>query len=194
MCGWGVTIIGLTAATAWRAWRTEPYAGGVLGDVILVNGAAWPYAEVTRARYRLRLLNASDARRYRLVPDPPPPGGGGLVQIGTDGGLLARPLTHDAIEISRPAVRRRRRLQPIPARRNGHAGQRVRHRRHAPRAPVPARRAAVRDNTSVLAQLSTTAPPPARRASAQAIRTRTFPFQGGLGAIPRNRRDLGSCW
>jgi FtsP/CotA-like multicopper oxidase with cupredoxin domain len=79
---------------------TEPYMNGVLGDVILVNGAPWPVTDVQRLRYRFRILNASNARRYRLVLDPPPPGGGGLVQIGSDGGLLDRPRTHDAIELA----------------------------------------------------------------------------------------------
>ncbi|MEV0029375.1 multicopper oxidase domain-containing protein [Nocardia sp. NPDC050793] len=82
----------------------DEYMNGVLGDVILVNGAPWPVAPVSPARYRLRLLNASNARRYRLELDPQPPGGGGLVQIGSDGGLLARPIRHDALEIA-PAER-----------------------------------------------------------------------------------------
>jgi spore coat protein A len=80
------------------------YEQGVLGDVILVNGAPWPVTDVAAARYRLRLLNASNARRYRLALDPPPPGGAGLVQIGSDGGLLDRPQAHDAIELA-PAER-----------------------------------------------------------------------------------------
>jgi spore coat protein A len=80
------------------------YEQGVLGDVILVNGAPWPVADVDAAHYRLRLLNASNARRYRLALDPPPPGGAGLVQIGSDGGLLDRPQAHDAIELA-PAER-----------------------------------------------------------------------------------------
>ncbi|OLB64413.1 MAG: copper oxidase [Actinobacteria bacterium 13_2_20CM_2_72_6] len=83
-----------------EAGVTAAYTAGVLGDVILVNGVAWPVAEVPAVRYRLRLLNASNARRYRLALDPPPPGGGGLVQVGTDGGLLERPLAHDAIEVA----------------------------------------------------------------------------------------------
>jgi spore coat protein A len=80
------------------------YEQGVLGDVILVNGAPWPVLDVDAARYRLRLLNASNARRYRIALDPPPPGGSALVQIGSDGGLLVRPRTHDAIDIA-PAER-----------------------------------------------------------------------------------------
>lgn len=80
------------------------YMNGVLGDVILVNGAPWPVMSVEQRKYRLRLLNASNACRYRLVLDPPPPGGAGLVQIGSDGGLLSAPIVHDAIELA-PAER-----------------------------------------------------------------------------------------
>jgi spore coat protein A, manganese oxidase len=76
------------------------YMNGVLGDVILVNGAPWPVLDVRRLRYRLRLLNASNCRRYRLELDPPPPGGNGFVQIGGDGGLLAAPLARDAIQMA----------------------------------------------------------------------------------------------
>ena len=82
----------------------EHWASGVMGDAILVNGVIWPYQEVPAVRHRLRLLNASNSRRYRLVLDPPPPGGGGFVQIGSDGGLLDRPMRHDAIEFA-PAER-----------------------------------------------------------------------------------------
>ena len=51
------------------------YHQGVEGDVILVNGAPWPVLDVANTRYRFRLLNASNARRYRLTLDPPPPQG-----------------------------------------------------------------------------------------------------------------------
>ncbi|MGA5817596.1 multicopper oxidase family protein [Kitasatospora sp. NPDC094028] len=80
------------------------YLNGVLGDVILVNGAPWPRHDVDRAHYRLRLLNASNARLYRLELDPQPDGGDAFVQIGSDGGLLAAPIGHDALEIA-PAER-----------------------------------------------------------------------------------------
>ena len=53
---------------------TPAYTDGVLGDVILVNGAPWPVLWADRARYRLRILNASNARRYTLALDPPPGG------------------------------------------------------------------------------------------------------------------------
>jgi spore coat protein A, manganese oxidase len=83
---------------------TDDYMNGVLGDVILVNGAPWPILHTDPARYRLRLLNASNARRYRLQLDPQPPGGSALVQIGSDGGLLAQPVSHNDIDIA-PAER-----------------------------------------------------------------------------------------
>jgi spore coat protein A len=75
---------------------TRDYMSGVLGDCILVNGAPWPRLEVAAAKYRLRLLNASNARRYRLRLD----GGPGFIQIGSDLGLLAAPVRHDRIDIA----------------------------------------------------------------------------------------------
>ncbi|WP_149552793.1 multicopper oxidase family protein [Streptomyces marokkonensis] len=75
------------------------YMDGVLGDVVLVNGAPWPVHRTPRARHRLRLLNASNARPYRLRLEPQPSGGDAFVQIGGDGGLLARPVRHDELHI-----------------------------------------------------------------------------------------------
>ncbi|HWE50434.1 MAG TPA: multicopper oxidase family protein [Bryobacteraceae bacterium] len=75
------------------------YMGGVLGDVILVNGAPWPRLEVADTKYRLRILNASNARRYELALDPPP-AGTSFLQIGSDGGLLGSPLPHRTIRIA----------------------------------------------------------------------------------------------
>ncbi|GGU21244.1 multicopper oxidase family protein [Nocardioides albus] len=78
----------------------DRYMAGVLGDVILVNGAPWPEAEVDAAQYRLRLLNGSNARRYELslrTADGKPLA---FTQIGSDGGLLARPVQHDAITMA----------------------------------------------------------------------------------------------
>lgn len=74
----------------------DDYMEGVLGDVILVNGAPWPLLEVANVRYRLRLLNASNARRYDLGLSP----AGTFTQIGSDGGLLAAPVEHGGIRIA----------------------------------------------------------------------------------------------
>ena len=77
---------------------------GMRGDTLLVNGAPWPFVEVTNTRHRFRILNASNARDYGLALDPPPPGGKPFVQVGSDGGLLEAPVHHDLIRIS-PAER-----------------------------------------------------------------------------------------
>jgi spore coat protein A len=78
----------------------ERYKEGVLGDVILVNGVAWPTLEVSNTRYRFRILNASNARRYQLALDPPPREGPAFIQIGSDAGLLPAPLHHDQLDIA----------------------------------------------------------------------------------------------
>ncbi|NUK49214.1 multicopper oxidase family protein [Streptomyces lunaelactis] len=78
----------------------DAYMEGVMGDVVLVNGAPWPELEVDAARYRFRLLNASNARRYRLELEP----GGRFTQIGSDAGLLAAPRSHEQLPIA-PAER-----------------------------------------------------------------------------------------
>jgi FtsP/CotA-like multicopper oxidase with cupredoxin domain len=73
---------------------------GVLGDEILVNGRPKPRLEVERRPYRLRLLNASNTRTYKLAWRDRSP----LTVIGTDGGLLAAPLQRDFVMLS-PAER-----------------------------------------------------------------------------------------
>ncbi|WP_198284976.1 multicopper oxidase family protein [Saccharomonospora cyanea] len=79
---------------------TDDFASGVLGDCVLVNGVPWPFLEVEAVRYRFRLLNASNARRYRLALDPPPPGGAAFTQVGGDQGLLASPVLHEELPIA----------------------------------------------------------------------------------------------
>jgi spore coat protein A len=80
------------------------YHAGVLGDVVLVNGAPWPVARVSATKYRLRILNASNARRYRLSLEGLSGPDAAFTQIGSDGGLLAGPVPLLAIEIA-PAER-----------------------------------------------------------------------------------------
>ncbi|WP_433015201.1 multicopper oxidase family protein [Kribbella sp. CA-294648] len=82
----------------------EPYLAGVLGDVILVNGAPWPMHEVDATRYRLRILNASNARHYELEAVTDDGRRLDLVQIGADQGLLPAPVTHQQLPIA-PAER-----------------------------------------------------------------------------------------
>ncbi|MDP9766074.1 spore coat protein A [Deinococcus enclensis] len=58
------------------------------GDVAVVNGKAFPFLDVEPRPYRLRLLNGSNARFYRLSLSRPKAGKVTLQQIGADGGLL----------------------------------------------------------------------------------------------------------
>ena len=73
---------------------TDPFSAvagapndGVTGRFALVNGAVLPRHKVHACRHRLRVLNASSFRSYDLVMD-----GARMVQIGTDAGLMPRPL------------------------------------------------------------------------------------------------------
>lgn len=76
------------------------FASGVLGDCILVNGAAWPVLDVDTASYRFRILNASNARRYNLTLDPAPATGPAFTQIGSDGSLLPAPVERSSVHIA----------------------------------------------------------------------------------------------
>ena len=69
---------------------------GLFGDTVLVNGKVQPYLEVNTRKYRFRVLNGSNARQYSLALSTDAP----LIQIGTDGGLLQRPLYQQTINIA----------------------------------------------------------------------------------------------
>ena len=69
---------------------------GVMGDAPFGNGIHRPYVDVESAVYRLRLLNGSTARIFRLARGD----GAELVLVGNDGGLLASPLTIPWIELA----------------------------------------------------------------------------------------------
>jgi FtsP/CotA-like multicopper oxidase with cupredoxin domain len=57
--------------------------------VIIVNGKAWPFMKVQRHKYRFRIINASNARFYRLALDD---ASLEFVQIGADSFYLERPI------------------------------------------------------------------------------------------------------
>jgi len=103
---------------------------GFVGDIFTVNGTAYPVLEVKRRKYRLRFLDASISRCYefKLMSSTQGPksaaslGYGGdelqgqyripdgqqcmkFVQVATDGGLIASPITRDSFELW-PAKRR----------------------------------------------------------------------------------------
>ena len=62
---------------------------GFYGDHILVNGLPNVKLDVASRAYRLRVMNGSTARIYKLAWDDGSP----MVVIGTDGGLLEKPET-----------------------------------------------------------------------------------------------------
>jgi blue copper oxidase len=64
---------------------------GFLGDTVSINGTACPYLDVATRIYRFRVLNASNARTYRLGLRTADGGSVPFTLIGTDGGLLPAP-------------------------------------------------------------------------------------------------------
>ncbi|WP_058911026.1 cell division protein FtsP [Entomohabitans teleogrylli] len=80
---------------------SEPGGGGFIGDTLLVNGVQSPYVEVSRGWVRLRLLNASNARRYQLQMSDGRP----LHVISSDQGFLPAPVSVKQLSLA-PGERR----------------------------------------------------------------------------------------
>ena len=86
-------------------WNPESF-----GDVATVNGAMEPNMNVSKATYRFRVLNGSNARFYHLRLAQLDAAGNPMStslpfsQIGTDGGLLNAPVTETDILLA-PAER-----------------------------------------------------------------------------------------
>jgi spore coat protein A, manganese oxidase len=70
-----------------------PWVPEFFGTHLLVNGRVWPYFAVEPRPYRFRLLNASNSRVYQLSLLSQQP----LLQIASDGGLLAEPASRDSL-------------------------------------------------------------------------------------------------
>ena len=73
---------------------------GFLGDRVLVNGRIHPTWSLASRAYRVRVINASNARIYKLAWADGTP----MTVIGTDGGLLERPVSRRAVTLA-PAQR-----------------------------------------------------------------------------------------
>jgi blue copper oxidase len=70
---------------------------GFLGDRVLVNGRLPERAlRLASTVYRVRVVNGSNSRAYKLAWNDGTP----LVAIGTDGGLLERPVTAPALVLA----------------------------------------------------------------------------------------------
>lgn len=83
-----------SGSTGYNATMTD-MADGYLGDTITVNAVPNAYFEVATGLYRFRLLNAANARIFRLMFSDGRP----LVVIATDGGLLDSPVSTDMLWI-----------------------------------------------------------------------------------------------
>ena len=79
----------------WALNPEHPYwVPEFVGDVICVNGKAWPFLDVEPKRYTFLFLNGSNARTYDMWLMDPVSGNRGpaLWVIGTDGGYLDAPV------------------------------------------------------------------------------------------------------
>ena len=68
---------------------------GNLYDTLTVNGTINPFVEVPKGLVRLRLLNGSQARIYRLGVE-----GANMTKIASDGGYLASPVVLDQLMLA----------------------------------------------------------------------------------------------
>ncbi|XP_057425426.1 multicopper oxidase LPR2-like [Lotus japonicus] len=65
-------------------WQPEYF-----GDAIIVNGKAWPHLTVRRRRYRFRIINASNARFFRLFFT----NGLRFTHVAADSAYIEKPIT-----------------------------------------------------------------------------------------------------
>lgn len=79
-------------ARATYAPSADDLVGGYLGDEMMVNGTPRPWLDVASRGYRLRIVNAANARTFRLAFRGDDGALLAFMLLGTDGGLLARPI------------------------------------------------------------------------------------------------------
>lgn len=72
-------------------WKPEFF-----GNVVIVNGKAWPNMNVDRGQYRFRILDGSNARFYNLSFS----NGMSFTQIGSDGSYLQAPVILKSLLVS----------------------------------------------------------------------------------------------
>jgi FtsP/CotA-like multicopper oxidase with cupredoxin domain len=73
---------------------------GYMGTEPFGNGIRRPFIDVDSVLYRIRILNGSNARIFRIARDDGRP----VVLVGNDGGLLDAPHTLDSVDVA-PAER-----------------------------------------------------------------------------------------
>jgi blue copper oxidase len=117
---WGVDDIPLIIQD--RRFRTDgqffdrmnaiTVTNGYVGDIALVNGTRYPEARTARGWIRLRILNGSNARSYKLTVSD----NRSLYVIASDGGLLASP-----VELKELLIHASERFEVMVDGRNGRA-------------------------------------------------------------------------
>jgi bilirubin oxidase len=70
------------------------------GDVIHVNGQPWPFHAVEPRKYRLRWLDASISRTFKLTFVDDSGKAVPFTMVGSDTGLLTKPVTTSSIDIA----------------------------------------------------------------------------------------------
>ena len=68
----------------------------MFGNVMVVNGKAWPFLNVEPRKYRFRLLNGCDSRFLTIQLS----NGRAFQQIGSDGAYLARPVSRTTLTVA----------------------------------------------------------------------------------------------
>jgi spore coat protein A, manganese oxidase len=82
----------------------RPWVPEVFGNAILVNGKLLPYLDVEPRRYRLRIMNGSNGRFYRLSFSNGGANKAEMQVIGNDQGLLSAPAAVKRVPLA-PAER-----------------------------------------------------------------------------------------
>lgn len=72
-------------------WQPEYF-----GNVIIVNGKAWPFLEVKRRKYRFRIINTSNARYFRFSLT----NGLSFIVLGSDTSYLSSPVKSSNITVA----------------------------------------------------------------------------------------------
>jgi FtsP/CotA-like multicopper oxidase with cupredoxin domain len=78
------SFLGQLGGATNELYYPDPWEPEFFGDVVIVNGKAWPNLNVDRGVYRFRLINLSSSRFYNVhLSDGAP-----VIQIGTEYGLI----------------------------------------------------------------------------------------------------------
>jgi len=90
------TFLGAAGDATNELYYPNPWEPEFFGDVMVVNGKAWPNLNVDRGVYRFRIVNASSARFYNVHLSD----GAKVIQIASEYGLINKPLPLDSLVVA----------------------------------------------------------------------------------------------